>query len=305
MRRKLIRQGGGGGITVYLPRKWIERQKLQAGNEVEVEEEDNLLKISSTGAKKPKEIYFELKEEYGKNILYVLKQFYRQGYEKIILRYSSEEQYKSIKTIVEKDFLGLEIIEKKDNKCVIESIAEAKEEKYEIFLRKMFQIISLAIEIITEEGNSDELKDLANKMNAYQNFGKMVVANLRKGLTDYDHYSLLSYLNNLLADFQKLKSELVSKKIKLSKNNLILLKGEAELFDKIETAFFKEDFESLIKCNQEAHQKIDQALKKINSVSGKEFIFIHYYLETIRLMYGAISPMTGIIISKKQKETKS
>ena len=47
MKRKLIKQGSGG-LTLCVPKKWVDVNKLEAGDEVEVvEEKGNLLMSSS------------------------------------------------------------------------------------------------------------------------------------------------------------------------------------------------------------------------------------------------------------------
>ena len=43
MKRKLIKQGGGGGLTIYLPKKWIDENKLEQSNEIEITTIDNTL----------------------------------------------------------------------------------------------------------------------------------------------------------------------------------------------------------------------------------------------------------------------
>ena len=296
MKRKLIKQGGGGGITVYLPSKWIERHGLKAGEEVDIEEGNNELIISTNIKKTKKEIVLKINDEYIKNLRYLLKQIYRQGNERIVLKYSSEKQFKLIESVIQEEFIGLEIIDYQKNQCVIESLVEVREEKYEVFLRKMFQIINHTIEIIPESKESNEIKKLTNRASAYQNFGKLVVSNLRKGLIDYEHYSLLSYLLNIQADLAKLNSQIIKKKLKLPSKKYYLM-DISKLFKEVETAFYKEDLDALNNINKDAHKKIRAVLDKKNK--PEEFILLHYYLEILRLIYGAISPMTGIIINEK------
>ena len=297
MKRKLIKQGGGGGVTVYLPSKWIEKQRLKAGEEVDIEEGNNELIISTNIKKTKKEIVLKINDEYIKNLRYLLKQIYRQGNERIVLKYSSHKQFKQIESVIQEEFIGLEIIDHHKTQCVIESLVEVRKEKYEVFLRKMFQIINHTIEIIPEQGESNEIRKLTNKLSAYQNFGKLVVSNLRKGLIDYEHYSLLSYLLNIQADLAKLNSQIIKRKLKLSAETKSYLQETSKLFKDVETAFYKGDLDALNEINKYAHKKIQSVLDKKNR--PQDFIILHYYLEILRLIYGAISPMTGIIINEK------
>ena len=222
MKRKLIKQGGGGGTTIYLPKQWVEKKNLKAGDEIVINEQDGQLLISSSTKNIKKETVFEVKGEYKKNIRLIIKQLYRQGYERITFKYQSEKQYRIIESIVEDEYLGVEVTDKKKNQCTVESIIEAKEEKFEIFLRKMFQIIQHTMTSIRERSN--EVSKLTRRLSAYQNFGKMVVANKRKDLIGYEYYSLLSYLLNIQADLAKLDSELKLNKAQKRINFHSLLK---------------------------------------------------------------------------------
>jgi len=47
MRRKIISQGGGKGLTLYLPKKWADERNIKGGDEIEIEENLNSLIIKS------------------------------------------------------------------------------------------------------------------------------------------------------------------------------------------------------------------------------------------------------------------
>jgi hypothetical protein len=54
MKRKIIKQGLGG-YTIYLPKKWIDNFKLQAGDEINLDLIDNKLLISAEGIKEKRQ----------------------------------------------------------------------------------------------------------------------------------------------------------------------------------------------------------------------------------------------------------
>ena len=64
MKRKLIKQGAGG-LTLCIPKKWTEKANLKAGDEINLTEDENSLKIFP-GEKKiePKIINFRLKDTF-------------------------------------------------------------------------------------------------------------------------------------------------------------------------------------------------------------------------------------------------
>ena len=75
MKRKLIKQGGGG-YTIYLPKKWVDKKGLKEGNQVDVQETETSLIIGSP-VKGKKEISIEITEENRTNIRNILTHIYR------------------------------------------------------------------------------------------------------------------------------------------------------------------------------------------------------------------------------------
>ncbi len=288
MRRKIILQGNRS-FTLTLPVDWIRKYNLKSGDEVDVLETDEGLSVVSSVKKKKKVISLALPDAYVQNVKYILRQLYRQGYDRFVLTYKNEKDFDIISEVLER-FVGLELIDRKEKQCTVEVVVDATEDKFEIFFRKLFQIIKESL-LMVREGKS--LDYLYRKFASYQDFCKRYVVNLKRGVIDYEYYSLLSYLVNIEADLNSLAN--------LSKNSEMPHNYDkiAELFGNIEKAFFSDDFESLALMNKEIHKFFDKLLDKLPG--SKQSPVLHYQLEVLRFMYGAVSPMIGIILFKTRK----
>jgi len=289
MRRKIILQGNRS-FTLTLPVDWIRKYNLKSGDDVEVSETEDGLSVVSSVKKKKREISVDLPDIYVKNVKYVLRQLYRQGYDRIVLKCKNEKDIDVISKVID-GFVGLEIIDKKDKQCTIEVVVDITEDKFDIFFRKLFQIIRESFSMIKE---NQSLEPIYQKFASYQDFCKRYVANQKRGFIDYEFYSLLSYLINIEADLNKLSE--VAKK--MPSKEIAYCDKMAELFGDMEKAFFSDDFDGLALLNKNIHDFFDKIFDRLGS---KQFSVLHYQLEILRLMYGAISPMIGIVVFRTRK----
>ena len=84
MDRKLIKQGGGG-FTIYLPKKWVDEKGLTGGDKVNLSEANTALIVNSS---KPvrKEKVVEITKENKKDIKTILTHLYRNGFDIIHIK---------------------------------------------------------------------------------------------------------------------------------------------------------------------------------------------------------------------------
>jgi len=121
MKRKLIKQGLGG-MTIYLPKKWIERKGLKGGDEINLIETEAGLIIGSE-SKEKKKVKITITDKNRHDILHILTHAYRKGYETITMEGLSDKDLRIIKNIVKDWLIGFEITEKTNSSCKIENIS--------------------------------------------------------------------------------------------------------------------------------------------------------------------------------------
>ncbi len=298
MKRRIIKQGNNS-YTLTLPIKWIRANNLTGNEEISVDEEENTLKIATEKKQDKKTITLDLLENNSRSIRFMIQQVYRQGYDQIIIKYFSEEIYQTLIEVVDNYFVGLEIVEKKNNSCNLSVIVETNEDKFKMFLRKMFLLIKDSLNSLgTKEIKSIHYNYL--KLYAYQNYCKRYIYSKKSELSSYDYYSLLSYLLNIHSDIDKF-----SVSIRTYKNIINLkerIKKIVDFLEAIERNFYLGKSDVLMKLTEELEVFREEQLH-FKKLEKEDFLVFHYQIEIIRLLYGALSPLLGIVLYESSKRS--
>ncbi len=169
MRRKLIKQGGSG-LTCYLPKKWIDRNNLKSGQEVEIDEEDNKILIwpgEHVAEKKKITITLEFQShEYYRSLIGGL---YRGGYDEITVQFSNSKTLIELQKIVD-SLYGFEIFDIGEKTCTIKSVYSEEQADVEGSFNKMIFTIKLMHQKITTPSKKEETEedDTREEMNNYK-----------------------------------------------------------------------------------------------------------------------------------------
>jgi phosphate uptake regulator len=141
MRRKLVKQGAAT-LMISLPSKWIQANKLDKGDEVELEETESSLLIKKVNNKETiQTLNLEIIESNKQDIKVLLTHAYRRGFDKIILTGQACSLINQISDICSKVLLGFEIVERTKEKIVIENIETVSDPMFN-FLGRMEKIIA-------------------------------------------------------------------------------------------------------------------------------------------------------------------
>ena len=135
MKRKVI-QIGNSTQLVSLPRQWALRQKLKKGDEIEVDDSGDVLRISAgkrTG--EPKRIELDV-SRLGRIVIKVIASLYKAGYDEIALTFSSEQELQWIQRGIQNNCIGMEIIEQGRNRVVAKKILDTIDTEFESVLRR-------------------------------------------------------------------------------------------------------------------------------------------------------------------------
>ena len=172
-------------------------------------------------------------------------------------------------------------------------IVETNEEKFKIFLRKMFLLIKDSLNSL----NSKDTKSIHYnyfKLYAYQNYGKRYIYSKKAELSGYDYYSLLSYLLNIHSDIDKFASSIKKYKLNNKMNKLI------EIFESIERNFYLKKADALMKITENIQKTIEE-MQNTKNITKEDYLVMHYQMEIARLLYGALSPLLGIVLYESHK----
>ena len=310
MKRKLIKQGGGG-CTVYLPKKWVDSKGLSAGSDVEIKETGTYLVIDSPNETK-KEMTIQLDDSNRKDITTLLTHAYRQGFDKVIFKNAAADEVNCIKKDCSALLLGFEVSESSKGQCVVESMSEPAGEKYEVLLRRVFFIIREAIEIMEQEFKSKkytkqhEIEDLRKQLDKYVLFCRRTISKEKMEITNpLLEWELLTFLMHIMHSLHYTYKFASDNNAGREKNNTDYFSGAAGYFNLLYDAYYNKDISKVHEINR---QKKDVVLSKpylaMIKTSSKDAIAASYTRETYRLIQIASSPILGTILQDKLEKQK-
>jgi phosphate uptake regulator len=186
MKRKIIKQGHNT-LTITLPAEWAQRFNLEAGKEIDLDERDNGLFISTEKNGKHKKIEFDIT---GLDLPTIWKYFmaaYREGYDEVLVRYNPsmvlESPYKFFnqhkldlryKKATEKKpmsevlegfvrrFIGFEVIEHAKDHIVIKEMGESSSKEFDNSLRRVFLLIQQMFDETIEAIEKNDVEILSH-----------------------------------------------------------------------------------------------------------------------------------------------
>lgn len=139
-RRKVIRQGKGT-LTMSLPSKWISNIRLEAGDEIFVEEKGKQLIVSKAADSAAKHSVELNLSGMSKGIVYSsLENLYIRGEDEMRLHFDNPGIYEAIDDAVS-NLLGFQIVEHTAKGCVAKELARGEGEDFDKLLRRIFLIL--------------------------------------------------------------------------------------------------------------------------------------------------------------------
>lgn len=299
MERKLIKQGGGG-YTIYLPKKWIDLNKLQQGDRIDLEIADNCLIIKNENKDLKKEIDINITTNVETSVRTLITNAYRLGYNVVKVHYADPKILDIIDHVIKTRLLGYEIISSNDDGCVIENITEPSYEHAEnIFLKVMYNITLLldkTEEMLKGKNCYEEVLELERKIQQFDNFVRRATIIERKAETP-----LLWIFHTELIHAQReiflLARYLSNTNIKVSKDIKEYFNDVKDIFQLLKEGYLKKD----IKLLEQVHDLEKKLVYKegyllLSTKKGKEQILVHRITNSIRTFYLASSPLIGLFL---------
>lgn len=303
MKRKLVRQGSST-MMISLPSKWVKNNNLDKGDEVDIEEKDNSILISTTKIVSKKEIILEINESNKKDIKNLLTHIYRFGYNKIIVK-GYKGTIKEIKTIVDELLMGFELTEVSSNHLVIENISEPEKEKYPVLLKKSFQIIEETQEIAIKdfEENSfkhlEDINDLKKQQDRFLLFCRRILVKNMGDKNTLTQWEIMNFLMHIEHRYYYLYEFAANNKITKNREIIGLLISLKNYFHLFSDAYFNKNLESIHKINSQKHTYyFGECIKVLEKSSGKNTVILAYIREIFRLIQIATSPIFNEIFDK-------
>lgn len=156
MKRKLIRQGKNA-LTVTLPAKWIEENRLNAGDEVDISEGSAKIIISSNAISHDLQKLKIDAKHYLNFINIATCSLYRSGADEIRIKYDDSKLLEKIQSQIEKQLIGFEIVEQDKGSCLVKSLTDIGKDSFEDMMKRLFSlIITVSESVLKGIRDSDE-----------------------------------------------------------------------------------------------------------------------------------------------------
>ena len=200
MKRKLVKQGAAT-MMVSLPAKWIKTFNLRKGDEINLDEQgrDLLISASKTPEIEKKQLSL-LGKQPNRTVRRYIGTSYKKGYDEIIVKFDSPNTIQTIEKFIP-DLLGFEIVEQKENSCIIKNVASALENQFDSMLRRTFLILlSIGEDSLkaAKKSNFEYLKKinrLDKNINKFTDVCKrLLIKNNVKFKESYFYYAVSAYL---------------------------------------------------------------------------------------------------------------
>lgn len=289
---------------ISLPSRWVKANKLDKGYEIDVSEKGNHLLVS-TDAKEKKEIVIEISDENRKDVKNILTHAYRSGFDKIILN-KYQGVLKEVKEVVNDLLLGFEVTEISANKLSIESISEPTEQKYDLLLKKSFQIIDETQNTIIndfKQGIYKHLEDIGDsrkQQDRFLLFCRRLLVKEKSAINILANWEFINSLMHIEHAYYYLYKFYSENKIKANSEMISLLELTQEYFKMYEDAHYNKNINSIHKINKLRDEYyFGKCIKALSKYKGEENVIFAYIREIFRIIQLGTSAIFNDLLDSK------
>lgn len=183
---------GGSSYVVSLPKEWVDKNKLKKGDDITIEEEGDWLRVGPHNmkiVKTPKEITIEYKEN-PRDLKTRLLHAYINNYSVINIKKPKIEKHTQEIRMVISNFIGLDVVEQKDDRLIVNDVLDISNISVYNHLRRMDRtVLSMAEDvslILTGKENKDRLEILNQKDEDVNKLCNLLLKILRRAHNNND-----------------------------------------------------------------------------------------------------------------------
>ena len=294
MQRKLIKQGAG--LTIYLPKKWLDKNKLNKGDNIEIKEIENKITITNEKINFKQSAVINIENMDRNAFIKTIVSHYESGYYEIIIKKTKKTLYdpwKDKRNPIEKEIefltnrlVGFEIISIQKDKITIKDVSMSSAKEFDNVLRRIFLLILEYQKAIKENIKNDSQTE--NNEDYHDNITKLIsfcirLLNLSTDKTNTEKINL----HTILTLLDKITDQL---RYLARYSNKHKISGKKEIiFDLMQ--YFRDYYNLFYKYNIETINKLDIERKKIKSLTlkNKDSIILEF-TNILEYIQGLIKP---------------
>lgn len=291
MKRKLVKQGVNA-LTVSLPAKWIKKNSLQSGVEIDLEEVENSIVITPENTKKPiKRVEVDISDmdSYIQQLFATM--VHKKGYDEILVRYKDPKQLKAIRERMD-NLLGFEIVEQDNNKCLIKNISGDNESEYDSILRRSFLVTKNMFENIVDSLNNNDFSDIDSILelektnNRLTNYcERILVKYMNKGNSSFVSYVIIWNIESIADDLRDFLRDIKSRKSKpkFSKQFASDFSKVSDIFADYYNLFYNFSVESINKLKADVTSLKKELLERTKKSKEEGDYYFYITIATSRI----------------------
>jgi len=294
MKRKTI-QLGKATLVMSLPAKWIKEQGISSGDELEVEESNSKLIITTERHKiEPFKTTLEFYGERTKKLKSSLDERmieakYIKGYDEITVLCDTSKFYDMINIRV-KNLIGMEIVSQTENMLLIKDLGISTEQPIDQIIRRCFLLIRMMIEdVLKTKGNTDE-NSMRDRDLTINRFSYLILRKLNKELRHPSGsvnievipsmYSEVLLLELLADDVERLGKNLAGYKIK-DERLMKLVEDLKNMIEMLSEVYFKFDREKAKRIFDYKFEIRDSVNKTIEETKNMKIVNALYWIREV------------------------
>ena len=264
LKRKVI-QIANSTQLISLPRKWTLQYGIKKGDELEVEEQGNKIFISTEKTQESGSIEVDVTDLDRDSLMYLIRCLYIRGYDEIKICFNKQitdnfrkDKKEKVISIIHEEvnrLSGVEVVQQRENFCLIKDITQSSIKDFDVVLRRIFLLLMDGINDLLKGSAKGDLYLVDSLQEKHNTITKFIAYNLRLlnkiGYPKYRNNTILYYiiasLDNITDILKECARDIVSSKIKFSKEtenalNMVndSIKGYHDFFYKYDINFIKD-----------------------------------------------------------------
>lgn len=308
MKRKVI-QLAGSTLVVSLPSAWAEKYKVRKGDDIEIIESNNVLKISKDStASTDKKINLDLKDATRTTTRAILSALYKQGYDEITVSYNNKEVYDAILEKRKEVLLGFTIHEVSKNNLILGSFTHDSPGEFDKSLRRAFLVtMSMGDNLLNaiKNKNLKDLKDIKSNENVNNQLTSFCERILNKGFVTPDktsfYYVVCWNLEKICDPYRDIITLIENEKqtnIKFSEDTIKLFEIVNNFLKRYYDAFYNYSLSKVVDLDSDKKAIVNMAKKAYANKNAFECGVINYLFEIAALTSNMAGPASAINIEK-------
>ena len=289
MKRKLVKQGGSA-LTITLPKSWVDKYGLTAGDDISIKECGRELSVVTEREESGRSVALDAAELNERTLRWTLSSLHKGGYDVINIAFDDSNSMNIINEIVKDIFIGFAVVEQSGKGCVLRSVSRDSESEFDTVLKRAFLVTLSMGDGTLNAIKQNNLEDLQNLMslektnNQLTNFCERLLN--KRGFRDYRKtcfmYVIAWNLEKICDNYKYISNFLINNKDTVLRKKVIdFYHNTNELMRRYYDIFYKFDVGKLSKWSDERKELISEGHKLIQKETGLDSIVLSYLQKLI------------------------